>query len=89
MILLKESLMQSSGTITPQTHASEFRALKGKDLSVGEGSINFNNLKSKTKERDAFLEKQFKSGHFKEFNKLFKQEEVTSGSMPGLVGPAI
>jgi len=49
--------------------------------------MDFSKLNPKTKERDAFLEKQFKDGHFKEFNKLFKQEEASG--MPGVVGGTI
>lgn len=47
--------------------------------------MNFNGV---TKDRDAFLQNQFKQGHFKEFNKLFKQEHETN-RIPGLVGPNI
>ena len=53
---------------------------------VGDGIMNYGSMK-KTNERDAFLAKQMKGGHFKEFNKLFKQEEM--GGMPGLVGNAV
>ena len=87
MILLRESLMQSSGTITPASGVSKLQsgdALLKNAVSKDGTKMNFNGV---TKERDAFLQNQFKQGHFKDFNKLFKQEDANR--LPGLVGPNI
>ena len=88
MILLKESLMQSSGTITPSLSEShKMGSLKNVTGSGGQ-KINFNNLEQASK-RDEFLERQMKDGHFKGLNKLFKHDDSTVMRHPGLVGPSV
>ena len=72
MILLKESLMESSGTMTPMTTKSGEPRAKGEQEQTGEATINYKGMQT---EKDKFLSEQYKSGKFKEFNKLFTKEE--------------
>ena len=88
MILLKESLMQSSGTITPSMSEHKMGALKNV-TGTGGSKINFNNLEQPSKHRDEFLEKQIKDGHFKGLNKLFKHDQDTVMRHTGLIGPSV